>query len=229
MYSIRLKPVYSCPASEIPEGLHLPDNLTLSWHQVETWKALQDPNIDVVFNIAMTGDGKSLAAYLPAMTGKNNYTIAMYPTNELARDQERQVQAYKEVFNPQYDPQIFRLTGSILDNFIETNQLPSKQQGIIDRSDNSEILLTNPDIFHYIHDFRYLRYNSKNPDKGDNPDKLFRKIDENYRLFIFDEFHIFASPQVTSVFNAMLLIKNTASSGKKFLFLSATPNELLKE
>ena len=143
MYSIHLKPVYSCPADEIPEGLRLPENWTLSWHQVETWKALHDPNIDVVFNTAMTGDGKSLAAYLPAMTGKN-YTIAMYPTNELARDQERQVQQYKSQFNPEYDPQIFRLTGTTLENFVETHKLPSKQQGILDRSENSEILLTNP-------------------------------------------------------------------------------------
>ena len=227
MYSIHLKPVFSCPADEIPEGLRLPENWTLSWHQVETWKALQDPNIDVVFNTAMTGDGKSLAAYLPAMTGKN-YTIAMYPTNELARDQERQVQQYKSQFNPEYDPQIFRLTGTTLENFVETHKLPSKQQGILDRSENSEILLTNPDIFHYIHDFRYLRRNPKNPSKGDNPDKLFRKIDESYKIFLFDEFHIFSSPQIASVLNALLLIKHTSGSGKKFLFLSATPSELIR-
>ncbi len=91
MYSIHLKPVYSCPAANVPPEIHLPDGWKLAWHQFETWKALQDPNVDVVFNTAMTGDGKSLAAYLAAMTGKN-YTMAMYPTNELARDQERQVQ-----------------------------------------------------------------------------------------------------------------------------------------
>lgn len=227
MYSIQLKPVYSCPAEEVPKGVSLPDGWNLSWHQAETWKALQDPTIDVVFNTAMTGDGKSLAAYLPAMTGKN-YTIAMYPTNELARDQERQVQQYKHQFNPEYNPQIYRLTGTTLENFVETHKLPSKQQGILDRSENSEILLTNPDIFHYIHDFRYLRRNPKNPGKGDNPDKLFRKIDESYKIFLFDEFHIFSSPQVASVLNALLLIRHTSGSGKKFLFLSATPSELIR-
>lgn len=225
-YSITLKPVYSCPAPQLPEGVKLPDDWSsLSWHQVETFNALSNPNFDVVFNTAITGDGKSLAAYLKAMTGKN-YTLAMYPTNELARDQERQVQDYKEKFQPKYDPQIYRLTGATLEDFIETNRLPSKQQGIIDRADNSEILLTNPDIFHYIHDFRYLRRDLKKPSRGDNADKLFRKIDEAYKLFVFDEFHIFSSPQIASILNAMLLIKHTATK-RKFLFLSATPSELL--
>jgi CRISPR-associated endonuclease/helicase Cas3 len=225
-YTITLKPVYSQTAPT-PIGITLPNGWSLSWHQAETFNALGDPNLDVVFNTAMTGDGKSLAAYLRAMTDKT-YTLAMYPTNELARDQERQVQKYKAEFNPKYDPQIYRLTGATLEDFVETQKLPSKQQGIIDRVNNSEILLTNPDIFHYIHDFRYLRRDPKKPGRGDNPDKLFRKIDDNYKLFIFDEFHVFSSPQIASVLNAMLLIKHT-STPRKFLFLSATPSQLLQD
>jgi CRISPR-associated endonuclease/helicase Cas3 len=72
-----------------------------------------------------------------------------------------------------------------------------------------------------------LRRNPKSLGKGDNPDKLFRKIDESYKIFLFDEFHIFSSPQIASVLNALLLIKHTSGSGRKFLFLSATPSELL--
>lgn len=165
MQSINLKPIYSRPAARLPDGVVLPDGWTaLAWHQVETFEALNDPEIDVVFNTAMTGDGKSLAAYLKSMTGKY-YTLAMYPTNELARDQERQVQDYKQKFQPKSDPQIFRLTSATLEDFVATNQLSSKQQGIINRIDNAEILLANPDIFHYIHDFRYLRRNPKNRTK----------------------------------------------------------------
>jgi len=223
-YSIRLKPVYSRAASDLPHGIELPAGWSsLSWHQVETFNALSDPGLDIIFNTAMTGDGKSLAAYLKAMTGLNS-TLAMYPTNELARDQERQVQDYKKKFNPKYDPQIYRLTSATLENFVETNQLSSKQQGIINRINNSEILLTNPDIFHYIHDFRYLRRGRSR--QGDNADKLFRKLDEAYKFFVFDEFHIFSSPQIASILNALLLIKHTAAK-RKFLFLSATPSDLL--
>jgi CRISPR-associated endonuclease/helicase Cas3 len=223
-YRIHLKPVYSQTVAT-PKGLQIPENWQLSWHQVETWKALQDPNIDVVINTAMTGDGKSLAAYLPAMTNRV-FTLAMYPTNELARDQERQVINYKGAFNPKYDPQIYRLNSPILEDFILINHLSNKQQGIINRVDNSEILLTNPDIFHYIHDFRYLRRNHSKPSRGENADKLFRKIEESYKLFIYDEFHVFGTPQIASVLNAMLLIKHT-SKQHKFLFLSATPSEIL--
>jgi len=225
-YTILLKPVYSCPAQTLPSGITLPAGWDgLSRHQVETYEALQDPTIDVVFNTAMTGDGKSLAAYLAAMTNCTS-TLAMYPTNELARDQEKQVRGYKALFKPEKDPQIYRLNAAILEDFITTNKLSSKLAGLCDRADNSEILLTNPDIFHYIHDFRYLRRNKEG--KGDNPDRLFAKIDDNYKLFIFDEFHIFSSPQIASVINAILLIKHTFI-GKKFLFLSATPNDLLEE
>ncbi|HEY9890915.1 MAG TPA: type I-D CRISPR-associated helicase Cas3', partial [Candidatus Sericytochromatia bacterium] len=78
-YSINLKPVYSRPAEVLPEGVILPPGWTsLSWHQAATLQALRDPQVDVVFNTAMTGDGKSLAAYLAAMTSRT-YTLATYP------------------------------------------------------------------------------------------------------------------------------------------------------
>lgn len=220
-YNITLKPVYS-QTVPTPDGVKLPKNWALSWHQAETYQALQDPNIDIIFNTAMTGDGKSLAAYLSAMINRT-YTLAMYPTNELARDQEKQVQGYKDIFKPKYEPQIKRLNAAILEKFVATGQMSSKRDGIEDFSTNYEILLTNPDIFHYIHNFYYLR------GKIDNPDRLFRRIDENYKLFIYDEFHIFSSPQIASVINTILLIKHTGNTNKKFLFLSATPNEIFKK
>ncbi|MBD2409824.1 type I-D CRISPR-associated helicase Cas3' [Nostoc calcicola FACHB-389] len=219
-YTITLKPVYSQTVAT-PSGLKIPDGWSLSWHQVETFKALQDPNVEVIFNTAMTGDGKSLAAFLSAMTNRT-YTLAMYPTNELARDQNKQVQGYKKEFQPKYDPQIHRLTAAILEEYVITGKLPSKLEGLEDISTLYEILLTNPDLFHYIHNFYYLR------GKIDNPDRLFRRIDEKYKLFIYDEFHVFSSPQIASVINTLLLIRHTANHRKKFLFLSATPNELLQ-
>ncbi|MBD2392680.1 type I-D CRISPR-associated helicase Cas3' [Cyanobacterium aponinum FACHB-4101] len=227
MYSIKLKPVYSCPADEITQDINLPENWSLSWHQLETFKALNDPNIDVIFNIAMTGDGKSLAAYLKAVNNHTS-TLALYPTNELARDQEKQVKDYQDKFKS-YFSQVYRLTSAILEEYIETNKLPSKQSGLINVATNNEILLTNPDIFYYICDFRYLKRwkdKHKNKLKGDLGDKLFWKIADYYDLFIFDEFHIFSSAQIASVFNSLLLLKHTIPH-KKFLFLSATPNELL--
>ncbi len=217
MYSVHLKSVYSAPAEQVPEGIYLPEGWTLSWHQTETLKALRDSGVDVVFNTAMTGDGKSLAAYLEVMQG-DSCAIALYPTNALAADQENQVQSYIHDFQPPNEPRVNRLSGPELEIYAENEGL-RKGSAIASRSGQSEVLITNPDIFHYLHRGAYLM-------GKDTPDKLWNRIDKDFDLFIFDEFHVFAAPQVASVLNTMLLIQAT-NRHKKFLFLSATPSDLL--
>lgn len=217
MYSIQLKSVYSCPAEEVPSGINLPTGWTLSWHQVETLNALRNPGIDVVFNTAMTGDGKSLAAYLDVLQGRC-CTIALYPTNALASDQEIQVQNYIQAFNPPNEPRVNRLSGPELEIYAENEGL-RKGSAIASRAGQSEVLITNPDIFHYLHRGAYLT-------NRDTPDTLWNRIDKDFDVFIFDEFHVFSAPQVSSVLNTMLLIRVT-NRGKKFLFLSATPSDSL--
>lgn len=218
-YQIHLKPVFSRPASSIPADLHLPTGWTLAQHQVETLNALQDPKVDVVFNSAMTGDGKSLAAYLEVLQGQF-CALGLYPTNALAQDQEIQIQHYIDVFKPSHDPRISRLSGPELEIYAENEGL-RKGSALESRAGQTEILITNPDIFHYLHRGAYLTHN-------DNPDKLWNRVDKNFDLFIFDEFHVFAAPQVASVLNTMLLIRAT-NRRKKFLFLSATPSDALLE
>ncbi len=216
-YKIVLKPVYS-ETVETPKGIEIPDGWRLAWHQLETFRALQDPDIDVVFNTAMTGDGKSLAAYLDVMQGDGINVIGLYPTNELARDQEMQVQDYITKFQPPSRPRVARLSGEELEIYAESQKL-RKAGAIATRTSQREILLTNPDIFHYLHRGAYLM------PENENPDKLWGRIDDKFHLFIFDEFHIFSAPQVASVINTLLLIRCTKGRDKKFLFLSATPNE----
>jgi CRISPR-associated endonuclease/helicase Cas3 len=214
--SIKLKPVFSCPADVVPDEIKLPSELsTLAWHQVATWEALNNPDIDVVFNTAMTGDGKSLAAYLSVLQSGDR-AVGLYPTNELARDQEIQLKGYIDKFGFSEDLRVTRLSGADLEIYAETHEL-RKATAIDTRTYQAEVVLTNPDIFHYLHQSAYLM-------PGDAPDRLWGRIDENFDLFIFDEFHIFAAPQVSSVINTMLLIRCTKRR-KKFLFLSATPDE----
>lgn len=218
-YRITLKPVYSCPAEELPLQVKLPENWSLSWHQLETWKAIRDADIDVIFNTAMTGDGKSLAAYLETLL-RDFCAIGLYPTNELARDQETQIQDYIKKFQPEIEPRVVRLSGQELEIYSENEDL-KKVAAIETRTGHAEILLTNPDILHYLHRGKYLT-------RDDRPDKLWNRIDKDFDLFIFDEFHVFQAPQIASVINTMLLIRNT-NRRKKFLFLSATPNRKLIE
>ncbi|BAU12840.1 DEAD/DEAH box helicase-like protein [Leptolyngbya sp. NIES-3755] len=217
VYSVTLQPIYSCPATDSIEGLNLPNQWRLSWHQAATLKALRDPNIDVVVNTAMTGDGKSLAAYLSVLQD-HCYAIGLYPTNELARDQNTQIEHYVAQFQPENQPRIVRLSGAALENYAENEGL-RKSAAIATQTEQTEVLLTNPDLFHYLHRGAYLI-------PGDSPDKLWGRIDEIFDLFIFDEFHVFAAPQISSVINTMILIRST-SRRKKFLFLSATPDEQL--
>jgi CRISPR-associated endonuclease/helicase Cas3 len=216
-YSIDLKPIYSSPAESIPKDLKLPPGWSLAWHQVATLEALRNPEIDVVINTAMTGDGKSLAAQLEVLQGECT-AIALYPTNELARDQESQTRQYIADFQPPNNPRVTRLSGADLEIYAEQEGL-RKQAAIATRTSQSEILLANPDIFHFLHRGAYTF-------AGDSPDKLWGRIDKDFNLFIFDEFHIYAAPQVASMINTMLLIKAT-NRAKKFLFLSATPDTQL--
>ncbi|MFP4133792.1 MAG: type I-D CRISPR-associated helicase Cas3' [Halothece sp.] len=218
-YQVTLNPIYSSPVTETPNTVKLPQNWNLVWHQLETLIALRNPKIDVVINTAMTGDGKSLAAFLSTLQDEKN-VIALYPTNELARDQETQIQNYINLFQPKLEPRVNRLSSAELELYAEQENL-KKGSAIASRSKNSEILITNPDLFHYLHRQAYLT-------PYDNPDKIWNRIDKNFDLFIFDEFHIFSAPQVASVINTMLLIRNT-NRNKKFLFLSATPDEQLIE
>src|SRR5438270_14059716 len=90
--SLRILPVYS---EEHPDPQYQFGTMRLLRHQVETWKAINDDGVDVVFNTAMTGDGKSLAAYLPVFKD-SKAAIAMYPTNELIKDQFHALPRYEE-------------------------------------------------------------------------------------------------------------------------------------
>ncbi len=189
----------------------------LSWHQVETLNALRDEKYDVVINTAMTGDGKSLAACLPMLFDRSSI-LSLYPTNELARDQEAQIKGYIAQFQPKGDPRVARLSGSELEIYAE-QEVISKSAALLSRAGQREVLLANPDIFHYLHRGAYLT-------KNDNPDKLWGRVDSDFNLFVFDEFHVFNAPQISGVLNTMLLMK-CIRPNKKFLFLSATPDEQL--
>ncbi|WP_339374712.1 type I-D CRISPR-associated helicase Cas3' [Picosynechococcus sp. PCC 7117] len=209
--------MFSAPADSLPQGLALPDGWSsLAWHQKETLDALNNPEIDVVFNVAMTGDGKSLAAYLKSLTKKLFSVIALYPTNELARDQESQIENYIELFQSKPKPRCHRLSGELLELYAENEEI-RKSEAISSQLGQSEIVMSNPDIFHYIHRGAYLT-------PYENRDKLWGKIGLDFDVLIFDEFHVFSAPQISSVLNTMLLIRTTQSLNKKFLFLSATPD-----
>ncbi|MFL5628530.1 MAG: DEAD/DEAH box helicase, partial [Ktedonobacteraceae bacterium] len=101
--SIKLGTVYSRLANEEDvQGLDLaklPDQWRhrLRGHQAQAWRAYEDPAVDIIFDTALTGDGKSLAGQLPMLV-EDRRALLMYPTNELIRDQEKQVKKHLSDF-----------------------------------------------------------------------------------------------------------------------------------
>ncbi len=223
-------PVYSKLADDqdIPPELQakLPAGLHLSVHQVKTYQALKNSDVDIVFNTAMTGDGKSLAGLLPTLIEESPRPLfAMYPTNELIRDQMQQVDQALNLWGRQ-DLRLTLVNALRLDKLEEVTEF-NRKEALLSLWHNYELILTNPDIFHYVMQQYYLRTGKH----GDPPDQVVGQLLPLFHQFTFDEFHVFQAPQVVSVVNALLFIYEVTGSGrpKKFLFLSATPEHLLSQ
>ena len=222
---IKTLPVYSKLVDQIPSEIaaKLPDNWRLSQHQLETYQALNSGQYDVIFNTAMTGDGKSLAGQLLTLLKQENHPLfAMYPTNELVRDQEKQLAQAQQTWAAP-DLQKAFLDSAELDRLMAGDDFVQRGEALLSVIRNNDVLLTNPDIFHYIMEHFYRR-------KDDAPDKIIGPLVSKFKQFTFDEFHVFETPQVISVINAMLFINEVAGlRAPRYLFLSATPDPHMLE
>jgi CRISPR-associated endonuclease/helicase Cas3 len=188
---------------------------------VETYKALTTGDADVIFNTAMTGDGKSLAGQLPSLLhGWRAPMMAMYPTNELIRDQKRQLDGSQQQWNANLHTAT--LDSVRLDEILAEGDYGQRGDALMGTLRNHDLVLTNPDIFHLVmHQFYLFR--------DDARDKIIGPLMERFAQFTFDEFHIFDTPQVISVLNALLLLDEIGGPVRphRYLFLSATPGELM--
>lgn len=216
--SLRILPVYSAYHFHAQIG-----SVRLLHHQVETWDALRDPAIDAVFNVAMTGDGKSLAAYLPAFQ-ESLHVIAMYPTNELALDQFSALDHYKRTLGlrlPRYDT----MSSARISQLMREHDTQKRLEEVRKLLERNGILLTNPDLLHLMLSHQYGWDHQRK--------ELAVTAGSSFDYFLFDEFHVFGVPQVISVMNMLgYLLANyheKPAERKKFVFLSATPSNLLME
>jgi CRISPR-associated endonuclease/helicase Cas3 len=144
----------------------------------------------------------------------------MYPTNELARDQRRQFADYKREFGSvlSFDD----LWGAKLGQIVEQHaEFARRAEALAALLQDHQVLLTNPDIFHLMINFRYGSTTLSSVE-------LPARLQAFYKTFIFDEFHLFGPPQITAAVTAMLFINATANrtrrSRPRFLFSSATPS-----
>ncbi len=196
--------------------------LVLSQHQLETYKALMNPAVDVVINTAMTGDGKSLAAYLPTLIDPDRGAFGMYPTNELARDQRKQFSTYTSHFGCSL--RFIDLWGAKLGQIVEEHaEFARRADALAAILNTHNVVLTNPDIFQLMINYRY-------GSQVLSSQELPARLSSYYGDFIFDEFHVFSTPQMVSAITAMLFFCATANRNKpdrpRFLFSSATPSSV---
>jgi CRISPR-associated endonuclease/helicase Cas3 len=214
--SLRILPVYSAHHVHAQIG-----SVRLLHHQVETWDALRDPAIDAVFNVAMTGDGKSLAAYLPAFREAQN-VIAMYPTNELALDQFAALDHYERTLGLRL-PRSDTMSSERISQLMREHDTQRRLEEVRKLLERNGILLTNPDLVHLMLSHQYGWDHQRK--------ELAVTAGASFDYFLFDEFHVFGVPQVISVMNMLgYLLANyreKPAEHKKFVFLSATPHNLL--
>lgn len=203
----------------------LPPGFTLMAHQAKTITALRDGNAPIVINTAATGDGKSFAGQFLILNGQRR-GMTLYPTNALATDQDRSLHSLKETWTTGgiQDMRWQTISAAVLDELQET-MIHHRRPEVLNLLLEKDLVLTNPDIFHLMMMLRY-------PTPGAAADFLMKTITHRFNLFTFDEFHIFQTPQVTAALIMMLVLLETTDNPRKnplrFLFLSATPQPMLK-
>lgn len=191
----------------------------LSSHQAKTYGEIIHGDADIICNQSATGDGKSLAANLPGLIDPDFRIMGLYPTIELVEDQAEQQKKYNELFGLDASQRVDRLYGAELNRRVRQAEKSNKFQELLLAIQQKPVLLTNPDIFHYITHYQYH-------DPAYGSDLLPLVLAEWPDLWVFDEFHIFGSHQETAALNSLAFIRRTQenqSRPRRFLFTSATP------
>jgi CRISPR-associated endonuclease/helicase Cas3 len=227
MHTLQLQATDSREASEeeLTAADITPEQMPPGWriraHQAATIRALRSGDAPIIVNQAMTGDGKTLAGRF-RLFNDGLPTFAMYPTNELIADQARglneQLNDWGLPFWKGKKPAHEILNAPRLDELQEDLARADTLRWILD----NDLILTNPDMFHLMTQFAYRR-------QGAARDMILGELIQRYQLFVFDEFHLFGAAQTASVLIAVLLMRAISSARRppRFLFLSATPQDML--
>lgn len=219
------------------------DILPLAYGQVETdewltgrrpydyqWRAdqfvreaLESRQTLCLFLVTPTGSGKTLAAYAHSIkTGLP--MLGVYPTNELLVDQER---ALRQEYERTGSNRVIRADSAALDEWQVNLDLDRHSETLEAILHYKPILLTNPDILFYVIFGLYPAITSLR-------ERLWALVGGVYRLFAFDEFHLYNVKQQADVaFFIGALHAISPNVGRVFIFASATPDiemvELLRD
>ncbi|MGC9529164.1 MAG: type I-D CRISPR-associated helicase Cas3' [Candidatus Bipolaricaulaceae bacterium] len=176
-------------------------------------QALGEKETLCLFLTTPTGSGKTLASFGYAI---NHHVPAfgVYPTNELIRDQERALNPWIDA-DDAYPP--LRIDSPQLGHWQDALDLPQHAQTFEVLMNWQPTILTNPDILFYT--FFGLYTGPKGLSQ-----RLFTLLGQ-YRLFVFDEFHLYNVKQLADVaFLVGTLHAINPKHGRVFIFASATPD-----
>ncbi len=211
-------PVTDQPASRVP----------LYPHQSAMWEGWQKH--PTMLLAAKTGTGKTRAAMLPVLK-RGEWAVAVYPTNELLRDQVRAVERFAGdeggeplVWTPEvwaapdraerYDRAshvLVPVDGDILDQWQKAMHCKSRGETLrrLLDPDKPKIVFTNPDILFLV---LGLRYHAE-------PFGALRR----YETLILDEFHLYQGVELA---HALVMVALARGFGifRRLVLLSATPH-----
>lgn len=219
MINVRLSPTHS-RNSESNAGLDVPEGLSLLKHQVDTYLAIKNRSADIVLHTGMTGDGKSLAGQLRMLDDPSHRIIGQYPTNELIADQYRNFKTTQDLWRKTL--QTVELNAHELDKHSMAEAV-RRQVSLRALLRHADLLLTNPDIMHYIFEGRYITGQQ-------NPFYIIEQLATEYQQITYDEFHLFDQQQVSAILAQIVFLYHyRGKDSPTFLLQSATPDPLLKE
>ncbi len=191
-------------------------------HQIESARLIEASESLFLFNHSPTGSGKTISWLKPALDRKMK-VIAIYPTNALVIDQKSQVENFIKRNNRLYNSQDYHIQAITSDLLAEERKLYPDETGLrkgqllnrIIRKGRGRglILLTNPDILMLALKDAYYEHNIR---------EAVRSVD----MIVVDEFHLASVKQSDMLLFMMHEISDDQRSRlKKFVFLSATPND----
>lgn len=179
-------------------------------------QALEKKETLCLFLITPTGSGKTLTSYAYSLqTGQS--VLGVYPTNELIRDQEMSLAPLYEKFLG-WDEWVYRIDSKELDKWVLEFE-ERRHSDMLERILNwNRVLLTNPDILYYIAFGQYAKGNES------QRRRLLATLVDNYKLMVFDEFHLYNVKQTADVVFFITAIQAiNPNVGRVFIFASATP------
>ena len=218
---------------QLPVLEHPSSQSSLYPHQIEMWEAWEKH--PAMLLTAKTGTGKTRAAMLPVLKRREG-AVAVYPTNELLRDQVRAVAKFAaevgieplvwlpEMWHASERAELYSraahvlipVDGNLLDQWQEVTHCKNRGEmlrRLLD-SDKPKIIFTNPDILFLI---LGLQYHAE-------PFEALRR----YETLILDEFHLYQGVELAHAL-AMVALARGFGIFRRLVLLSATPHPQVRE